>query len=293
MNRLNPSDLTRIAWYELKRILAGIRHTASIDITDACNLRCTYCYHFRDKDQFVKDIPLEIWKERFKGLYAGGIRFVTLLGGEPALRQDVLMAANSIFSFIDVITNGTIKIPNEFRHRLFISIDGSPETNDRIRGKNVFSRIIENYSGDDRAVFYATLNMMNYKELEDIVKQAQKYQIKAVTCGMYTPCGDASDPVKLSIDDRNIIAGEIKKVKNLYPGILRITERMLDWYKKGDHTLDYCYWREGALHFDVSMEEKKCFGHVLNCANCGCLAGAVRSPVMKLMHPVETIKSLC
>jgi MoaA/NifB/PqqE/SkfB family radical SAM enzyme len=289
--RLTPYNLFRILWYEMKRIAGGIKHTASIDITDSCNLRCANCYHFRDKDQFEEDVAVNVWEQRFQNIYSRGVRFVTLLGGEPALRQDVLMLANRIFPFIDVITNGTIRIPAEFKHRLFISLDGAPDTNDRMRGQNVFSKIIKNYSGDGRVVIFPTLNRSNYMELEEIVKIAKEKNFKAVTCGMYIPCSNAPDPLRLSLNDRRTITDEIRRVRALHPDILRIADRMLNWYEKGDHSGDYCYWREQVLHFDVSMGSKKCFGHVLNCSACGCLAGASQSPLRKLAHPIETIKS--
>ncbi len=281
---------SRLLVWELKRILMGIRHTASLDITDSCNLRCAHCYHFQNKDQLHAEVPLDIWRERFEELYRSGIRSVTLLGGEPALRLDVMMCANEIFPLVDVITNGTIPIPAEFNHRIYLSIEGAPETNDKIRGKGIFSKIIENYAGDSRIVVITTLNRMNYTELEEIVTNARENGFRSVVCGLYCTPINSDDPLRLSEKDRGAIVKEIKRVRSKHPDLLKLTDSMLQWYEKADHSSDSCYSRDQMLHFDVSFNRKKCFGYA-NCFNCGCLAGASQSPLKKFAHPVEAIRS--
>src|SRR4030042_1791846 len=114
------------------------------------------------------------WKNSFRELYKSGIRNILLVGGEPTLRIDVLMLAHRIFPFVYAITNGTIKIPEEFNHRLYASIDGSQKTNDSLRGRGVFSRVMKNFSGDKRVVVNMTITMDNYKELEDVIKIAKE-----------------------------------------------------------------------------------------------------------------------
>lgn len=47
MEHSRPTALARLMGYELKRLATGAGHTVSIDITAACNFRCTHCYFFR------------------------------------------------------------------------------------------------------------------------------------------------------------------------------------------------------------------------------------------------------
>ena len=35
--------------------------SVSMDITDKCNLRCKYCYHFTGSGNVNKDLPLQDW----------------------------------------------------------------------------------------------------------------------------------------------------------------------------------------------------------------------------------------
>jgi MoaA/NifB/PqqE/SkfB family radical SAM enzyme len=125
-----------------------------------------------------------------------------LVGGEPALRPDVLMLADKTFPLIYVITNGTIKIPEKFSHRLFVSIDGLPKTNDSIRGNGVFARVMKNYSEDKRVIINMTLTTDNYNELEDITRIAEKNGFDGVVCNICTGKTDSSSPLIPSKKER-------------------------------------------------------------------------------------------
>jgi MoaA/NifB/PqqE/SkfB family radical SAM enzyme len=282
-------DLSYIFLLEMKRVLFGKRFMAEVDITDNCNLRCGHCYHFHGKDDFRKEeLPLDVWERRFNELHRAGIRLILLVGGEPALRKDVLMLAHRTFPFVYVITNGTIKIPKEFNHRLYVSIDGSSKTNDSVRGKGVFSRVLRNYSGDKRVVLNMTVMKDNYKELEDVVKTAKKNGFRGVVCNIYTFATGVDTPMTIK-EERKEIIGELRRVKSLYPKDFLLSKSMIKWYEHPDHR-NSCYWGDKALHFDVSWRRRRCFGNNADCSNCGCLAGAFQSPVGMLRHPRELVR---
>ena len=173
--------LSYLFWLELKRAIFGVKHFAEVDVTDNCNLRCKHCYHFHGKDDFkTQELAIPLWEKRFKELYKSGIRSILLVGGEPALRVDILILADRTFPFVYVITNGTLKIPKEFNHKLYVSIDGTQETNDQLRGEGVFSRVIKNYSGDKRVVINMTITNDNYRELEHVTKIAKENRFNGV-----------------------------------------------------------------------------------------------------------------
>ncbi len=282
--------LLRLTRYELRRVARGIPHTACINITDRCNLRCSYCCHFRNNPEEVEDPSLDTWRERFEQLHAGGIRFVTVLGGEPTLRMDVLDLADQIFPFLDIFTNGTIRIPSRFQHRLFVSIDGPPATNDRLRGRGVTRRILDNYSGDPRAVLATALNRDNYLELEELVGWAREHGFRRISCNLYVPRRDGPDPDLLHAAERQVIVAEIRRVQSRNPDLLRMTDAMLAWLEQPDHR-DACYFRDQVLHLDAAFKRKLCIGNA-DCANCGSLGGAAGSPLSKLVHPISSVRGL-
>ena len=282
--------LSYLFWLELKRITFRLKYFAEVDVTDNCNLRCRHCYHFHGKNDFkTQELSIHDWEKRFNELYRTGIRNILLVGGEPALRIDVLMLADRIFPFVYVITNGTIKIPEEFNHRLYVSIDGSLKTNDSLRGNGVFSRVMKNCSGDKRVVINMTITKDNYKELEDVIEIAKENGFKGVVCNICAGGTDVCVPMVVRKKERKTIVKELKRVKALYPKDFLLSKAMIQWYEYPDHS-GSCYWGDEVLHFDVSWNRRRCFGNNADCSNCGCLAGTFQSPLRMLMHLREMMK---
>lgn len=268
----------------------GATYFAEVDVTDNCNLRCKHCYHFHGKEHFeTQELSISVWKKRFRELYKSGIRSILLVGGEPSLRLDVLMLADRIFPLVFVITNGTIMIPKEFNHRLYVSVDGTQRTNDSIRGNGVFSRVIKNYEGDKRVVINMTITRDNFNELEEVVKIAKKKGFKGVVCNICAGGTDVSFSLVVQKEERKTIIEELKRVKALYPKELLLSKSMIKWYEHPDHR-NKCFWGDETIHYDVSWTKRRCFGNNADCSNCGCLAGAFQSPLKMLMHPREALK---
>jgi MoaA/NifB/PqqE/SkfB family radical SAM enzyme len=201
------------------------------------------------------------------------------------------MLANEIFPFVYVITNGTIKIPKEFNHRLIVSIDGSQKTNDFIRGDGVFSRVMKNYSGDKRVIINMTITRDNYKDFETVVKIAQEKGFTGVVCNICAGGTNVNVPMVVRLEERAIIIKELKRVKAVYSNDFLMSKAMIQWFEYPDHR-DSCYWGDEVLHFDVSWNKRRCFGNNADCSNCGCGAGAFQSPLGMLRHPREMMKIL-
>lgn len=261
-------------YYEFVRLVTKKPFIAEVDITDRCNLRCSHCYHFQEKNSLKDEPDLVEWEKRFRKLYADGIRMIMLMGGEPLLRLDVIKLADSIFPFVEMITNGTLPLPQNYDHRIFVSIDGGRETNDKIRGKGVFDKVVQNVKGDKRVVFNMTLLESNFKELEYVVELSEKIGISGVVCNMYTAVENGEKA--LVNDVRKDIVKELRRVKKLKPGTLLFTEKAIQWFEDADHC-DSCYWRDQVLHFDTDLNPRRCFA-TADCSKCGCYAGAMGSP---------------
>jgi len=280
---------------EIRRIVTGRKYYVAIDITDKCNLQCEHCYakySYIGKEDAQWE-PLSIWEERFQQFKQDGVIGVGLVGGEPTLRLDVVMLAQRYFPNIGIITNGVIRIPPEFNHYIFLSVDGLEATNDRLRGQGTFRLAMENYRGDKRVIINITIMKENYLELEELIKTAQGYGFHGLVCNIYIPA-EGSDASKIiSPEDRKIILVELRRVKRLYPRFFLMNDQMLDWYEKADHS-DYCRWGSQAEHYDAYMNRRRCFAK-LDCHNCGCFAGAFLSILnLKnlLFHPSETLRIL-
>jgi Fe-coproporphyrin III synthase len=281
--------LFRRLFYEIKRLITKKPFIAEIDITDRCNLRCSHCYHFAEKRGVSKEeVSLEIWKMRFSELYSKGIRMVMLMGGEPMLRSDVVMLANEMFPFVEMITNGTVPLPDKlsYRHRIFVSIDGKKETNDLVRGAGVFAKVLENIKEDKRVVLNMTLMESNYQELGYICELALKLKVSGVVCNIFTAVKGVNESI--GTETRKKITDELKHLKKKYPATLLFTNSAIKWFETADHQ-DACYWRDGVMHFDTDFKERACFADA-DCSNCGCFAGAMGSPLGSFRQFFELVE---
>ncbi len=139
--------------YELR--IMNTPRTVDIDITNQCNLRCRYCYHFSGPGDVAKDLPKEEWFRFFEELKRCAVMEVVLAGGEPFIHDDLKELIESIVENkmrFTILSNGTL-INDEIAEFLFstgrcngvqVSIDGSkPEIHDVLRGEGSFKDAIE------------------------------------------------------------------------------------------------------------------------------------------------------
>lgn len=274
MRIINPYKWSRffiLAWNELLYRLISRKFIAEIDLTWRCQLNCKHCYY--QKYTGTVERSQDAWKKFFDELYDRGVRYVLLVGGEPTLRMEIINMAVERFKFVDVITNGLIKIPTSLPVRIFLSVDGLEHTNDKIRGEGVFRKAIGNYANDRRVIINMTLLPENFRELEQVVCLSKNNNFKGVACNVVTPIASSKatfDP--LNQGERQSIINELYRVKKKYPHQLLLTKKMIRWYTHPDHR-DNCYWREHALHYDFLFRGKSCFTD-LDCRFCGCYSGA-------------------
>jgi len=267
----NMIHKTQLLWYEITRRIKNTKFIAEVDVTWRCQLNCTHCYYH--KYAGAEEKSTDAWKAFFDGLYDRGVRYVLLVGGEPTLRMEIINMAVEGFKFVDVITNGLIKIPTSLPVRIFLSVDGLEHTNDKIRGEGVFRKAIGNYENDCRVIINMTLLPENYKELEQVVYLSKNNNFQGVACNVITPVKSSestSDP--LNPEERQSIIDELYRVKKKYPHQLLLSKKMIRWYAHPDHRYN-CYWREHALHYDFLFRGKSCFTD-LDCRFCGCYSGA-------------------
>jgi radical SAM protein with 4Fe4S-binding SPASM domain len=118
-------------------------HTLHFNVTNTCNLSCSFCYISAVKEK-TSDIPL--WRIRTLATEArsvGGSR-VILSGGEAFIRRDwfeTFKAFDDEGFVLSIVSNGTL-IPDAAVEKLktlrdahiLISLDGNVEAHDAIRG---------------------------------------------------------------------------------------------------------------------------------------------------------------
>jgi len=157
-----------------------------IDITNRCNLRCRYCYHFESPGDAGGDLPAGEWLRFFEELNRCAVTEVTLAGGEPFMREDLREILDGIVKNrmrFSILSNGT-RITDEIASFLAstgrcnyvqVSIDGSmPASHDAMRGKGSFAKAIEGLMTLRRHGIHAavrvTIHRKNVHDLEDVAK---------------------------------------------------------------------------------------------------------------------------
>ncbi len=169
----------------MQKIMKSPR-TVDIDITNRCNLRCSYCYHFSSPGDVDADLPTEEWLTFFAELGRLSVMDVTLAGGEPFFRKDLRQIIQGIVDNrmrYAILSNGTlidddmvafIKSTKRCNY-VQLSIDGSrPETHDVFRGPGALEKAIRGIRtlqkhGVSPAV-RVTIHRHNVHDLENIAR---------------------------------------------------------------------------------------------------------------------------
>jgi radical SAM protein with 4Fe4S-binding SPASM domain len=184
--------------------------------TPACNLHCRMCGQFGDKgvmkgdvlvDAMKKVLPLEQYKKLVDEI-APQRPVVYIWGGEPFLYPDLIPLAKYMVDkglFVSVNTNGTLMekyaedIVRDKWSTIFVSLDGFRETNDAMRGKGAYDRVMAGFAAINREKerqksnypvlgVVTTVTNMNYLDLANLAEASRDYKlgVHIFNLGTYT-----------------------------------------------------------------------------------------------------------
>jgi len=187
-------------------------------ITNLCNLRCEHCYQDdfsakRDLDWLglrkVSDNLLDTLREWDQKAC------IHVTGGEPLLRPDLFhllghLDQEQAVDELGIITNGLL-IDRETMRRLSIfsklkkikiSLDGADaETNDALRSKGVFEKVMRNISLTREEKRFEVMVMFtvmkrNFRNLPSLFKLCQDSGIHGLIIERFVPLGKGKGAVK-------------------------------------------------------------------------------------------------
>lgn len=79
----------KMAAYKLFHVKQPIY--GSVDVNNVCNLHCTHCYWWLNRKEEEQDVPAEDWRKIIKTTFhKHHLINITLVGGEPTLRPDII-----------------------------------------------------------------------------------------------------------------------------------------------------------------------------------------------------------
>ncbi len=166
----------------------------SIIVTYRCNAKCNMCdvWHYPTKPS--EEIGLDVIKKLPE------MFFVNVTGGEPFVRQDLpeivselrMKAKRIVISTNGYFTDRIIELCKKFPDLgIRISIEGSPESNDRVRGipdgyrwTQETLRKLQGIGMKDIG-FAMTVQDMNYKDLVWLYEMAKKLDYEFATATLH------------------------------------------------------------------------------------------------------------
>lgn len=194
------------------------------EIEDRCNLTCKHC--IVGNIEYPKSIELENAKKIVDKCVASDIDTIILTTKEPFIYPyiDELIEYCSLYNIqVGILTNGTLidekklsmleKYSSTIKYIAF-SLEGvSPDTNDYVRGKGVFEKVVETAnrineinkkkSSFIRLFLQLNLTNQNYKEIDKMVEIFNNLPFIQVRIGKLEIEGNARLNKDLELDTSN------------------------------------------------------------------------------------------
>jgi SynChlorMet cassette radical SAM/SPASM protein ScmE len=217
--------------------------TVEIAITNRCNLRCLYCYHFGGAGEVQADLPAREWEQFFEELNRCAVMDVILAGGEPFMRKDLKQLIESVVANrlrFSILTNGTL-VTDEMAaflastrrcNQVQVSIDGStPAVHDSCRGKGNFEKAVR---GAKRLIDHGinttvrvTIHRNNVRDLDNIARlllEDLKLPGFSTNSATYMGlCRQNRDLVQLGVQDRIMAMESLLRLNKKYGGRISAT----------------------------------------------------------------------
>ncbi len=183
-------DAARLASAALRSRFLGKRCPLFVgwDVTFRCNARCCYCGR---ADAYPKETETSEVPALLESLWAMGTRWLTLSGGEPLLREDILDTARLARErgfHVMLSTNG-IMLPRKqailnWVEHVTLSLDGPREINDALRGAGAFDRCLEALAccrtHATPVSLQCVLSSMNLDQVEELLRIAIEHRVSVM-----------------------------------------------------------------------------------------------------------------
>jgi len=266
----------------------------SVDIINVCNLHCTHCYWWLNRKDNDQDLSAERWREIIKRTFKKhGIYIVTLVGGEPTMRPDIIQVfCEEMPRRVCVVTNGTYPLKRfENLYFYWISLDGTEKVHNSIRGNGSYAKtkqnILDYTKGPDRHGKPAwkdiwitmTINSVNHNTITDLVEEWMG-TVNKIGFQFHTPF-IKEDPLWIPFGEkRSNMVDNIIELRRKYPDFVINSEKQLtlmkgNWGGVGTTPIQCPSWAILSLDHIGRVKQPCCIGSVDNkglkpiCEQCG------------------------
>lgn len=207
-------------------------------ITSSCNLHCTGCYSRANNacsdDDSTNQLSDDEWGDIFSQAKDIGISFIVLAGGEPMIREDVILKASEFDEILfPIFTNGTLlnkdylNLFDKNRNLIPIfSIEGDEKLTDSRRGDGVYKQLINSMDLMKRnnLIFGASLTFTNGNLSSllstEFIEQLRDYGCKVLFFIEYVPVNEDTLDLAPGDEERELLLNELNILRNKYSDML-------------------------------------------------------------------------
>ena len=202
--------------------------SAYIHVTDKCNLHCVGCYSYITDRNNQIDMTTEQINYVLDELSKQGVKELVISGGEPFLRNDIIMIlkkAKSANMRVCIISNGTLNYEKylpalPFIDTLSISVDGYARGINFIRDKGTTERVldlVDKLKDNVRIHLIFTLHKKNVPFIDEYVTLAENLKV-SFNFSIFTvdPHDIVFKDYLLDENDLEIIVRKINEGDNIY-----------------------------------------------------------------------------
>jgi pyruvate-formate lyase-activating enzyme len=223
--RLAGEDEALLQRFRAVRSFSRSVRASEYHITNACNLRCRGCWFFTfEFDRETKDqtdlAKLRVFIERERARH---INAALLIGGEPTLVPDRVMAFAQGMEYVTLSTNGLRPLPRAGFERVSIGITlfGGGDLDDELRAitpggrtfTGLFETALRNYRDDPRVIFNYAVTVRGVEHIESTVRRIRDNGNR-VTFNLYSEY-HTDTPLQHSQERR--LLDEVLRVAGAYP----------------------------------------------------------------------------
>jgi Fe-coproporphyrin III synthase len=278
-----------IKMFHKRHVLYG-----SADIINICNLHCSHCYWWLNREDETKELSTENWRQIIRNVFKKQrVLGVTLVGGEPTMRPEIIeVFCNEMPKLVCVVTNGNFPLKRfEKLYFYWVSLDGTEKVHDRIRGDGSYAKtkknILEYIEGPPRngkpawkdIWIIMTINSLNYSTAIELAEE-WRGKINKIGFQFHTPFMKG-DPLWLEFGElRNKVVDQLIQLRTKYPQFVVNTTKQLslmkgNWGGTGTTPTQCPTWAILSLDHKGRVKQPCCIGSADNkaskpiCEDCG------------------------
>ncbi|MHB9154146.1 MAG: radical SAM protein [Endomicrobiales bacterium] len=213
-------------------------------VTGRCNLACRHCSASRLRNG--RELGTREMLRLIRQMGKAKVFNIAIFGGEPLLREDLLLLVREIRKFpirLSLNTNATLAGPGTARAlveagvgRFVVSLDGKKQSHDAMRGAGAFDRTVTGIrnikKAGGRALISFTLTKLNIEDIEAVAALGKRMdcpvRFNPVFYGGNALC--SLDEVFVTREEEDAARDRVHRMAQKYPG--RVIGAYVDQYRQ-------------------------------------------------------------